>query len=153
VQDYTDQPEKIAGYLLTSTLVAFGLGRFLSAWIMRFYDPNKLMRLFSLVNIALVSVGITFPGWTGMLALLLTSFFMSLMYPTIFATSIKGLGTDTKVGSSVLVMAIIGGAIYTPAMGYLAESFQSMAIAMAMPLLAYIYILYFSNYCVDKSRG
>lgn len=151
VQDYTDQPEKIAGYLLTSTLVAFGLGRFLSAWIMHYYDPNKLMRLFSLTNIALVSIGIAFPGWAGMLALLLTSFFMSLMYPTIFATSIKDLGSDTKIGSSVLVMAIIGGALCTPAMGFLAERFNSMAIAMTVPLLAYVYILYFSDYCVNKS--
>ena len=82
-----------------------------------------------------------------MIALLLTSFFMSLMYPTIFATSIKGLGPNTKIGGSVLVMAIIGGALCTPAMGYIAEMTQSIAIAMIVPLLAYLYILYFSNYC------
>jgi MFS transporter, FHS family, L-fucose permease len=147
VQDYTDQTEKVAGYLLTATLVAFGLGRFLSAWIMRFIHPNKLMGIFSAVNVALVAIGILFPGWGGMVALLLTSFFMSLMYPTIFATSIKGLGPNTKIGGSVLVMAIIGGALCTPAMGYIAEITESMAIAMVVPLIAYLYILHFSSYC------
>jgi MFS transporter, FHS family, L-fucose permease len=147
VQDYTDQTEKVAGYLLTATLVAFGVGRFLSAWIMRFIHPNKLMGLFSAINVALVTIGIMLPGWGGMLALLLTSFFMSLMYPTIFATSIKGLGPNTKIGGSVLVMAIIGGALCTPAMGYIAEITESMAIAMFVPLFAYMYILYFSIYC------
>jgi FHS family L-fucose permease-like MFS transporter len=147
VQDYTDQTEKVAGYLLTATLVAFGVGRFLSAWIMRFIPPNKLMGLFSAINVALVTIGIMLPGWGGMLALLLTSFFMSLMYPTIFATSIKGLGPNTKIGGSVLVMAIIGGALCTPAMGYIAEITKSMAIAMFVPLFAYLYILYFSIYC------
>jgi len=148
VQDYTDQPERIAGYLLTTTLIAFGVGRFLSAWMMRFYNPSRLMGLFSAVNVILVTIGIIFPGWSGMVALLLTSFFMSLMYPTIFATSIKGLGEDTKIGGSVLVMAIIGGALCTPAMGYIAEIFESMAIAMTIPLLAYLYILHFSYSCL-----
>ncbi len=151
VQDYTDQPERIAGYLLTTTLIAFGVGRFLSAWIMRFYNPNRLMGLFSAVNILLVSVGVIYPGWYGMVALLLTSFFMSLMYPTIFATSIKGLGADTKIGGSVLVMAIIGGALCTPAMGYIAEISESMAIAMIIPLVAYLYIFYFA-YSYSKSN-
>lgn len=152
VQDYTNQSEKVAGYLLTTTLIAFGLGRFLSAWIMRFILPRKLLGLFSAINVALVTIGIIFPGWGGMLALLLTSFFMSLMYPTIFATSIKGLGTNTKIGGSVLVMAIIGGALCTPAMGYIAELTESMAIAMIVPLLAYLYIVYFSNYCSQTDK-
>jgi MFS transporter, FHS family, L-fucose permease len=148
VQDYTEQPEKVAGYLLTTTLVAFGVGRFLSAWLMRYFHPNKLMGLFSAVNVILVTIGITLPGWIGMWALLLTSFFMSLMYPTIFATTIKGLGPDTKIGGSVLVMAIIGGALCTPLMGYISEVADSMAIAMLVPLAAYLYIFYFSAVCV-----
>ena len=62
VQDYTNQPEKVAGYLLTTTLVAFGVGRFLSAWIMRFILPNKLMGLFGAINVVLVTIAIIFPG-------------------------------------------------------------------------------------------
>lgn len=144
VQDYTGEAEKMAGYLLTGTLVAFGVGRFSATWIMRFVTPATLMGWYSLVNVVLVAVSIIVPGWLGMWALFFTSFFMSLMYPTIFAISIKGLGSNTKIGCSVLVMAIIGGAILTPVMGYIAQETGSMALAMIVPLLAYIYICYYS---------
>jgi FHS family L-fucose permease-like MFS transporter len=146
VQDYTGQPEKIAGYFLTGTLVAFGIGRFSATWFMRYIPPNKLMGFYSIINFILVGFSIIIPGWIGMWAIFLTSFFMSLMYPTIFAISIKDLGKNTKIGGSVLVMAIIGGAVCTPLMGYIAEKTNSMAIAMTIPLAAYLYVAYYSYY-------
>ena len=144
VQDYTGQPEKVAGYFLTGTLVAFGIGRFSATLLMQYILPNRLMALYSLVNVILIGIGVLIPGWIGLWAIFLTSFFMSLMYPTIFASSIKGLGKHTKIGGSVLVMAIVGGALCTPLMGYIAETTKSMASAMLVPMVAYIYILYFS---------
>jgi FHS family L-fucose permease-like MFS transporter len=144
VQDYTSQPEKIAGYFLTGTLVAFGVGRFSATWFMHYIRPNVLLGIYSITNVLLASVSIIFPGWLGMWAIFLTSFFMSLMYPTIFATSIKGLGENTKIGGSILVMAIIGGSLFTPLMGYIAEKSGSMALAMLVPLVAYVYICYYS---------
>ena len=144
VQEYTGEAEKMAGYLLTGTLIAFGVGRFSATWIMRVVTPAKLMGIYSIVNVILVAVSIITPGWIGMWMLFFTSFFMSLMYPTIFAMSIKGLGPNTKIGGSVLVMAIIGGAILTPVMGLIAQETNSMAMAMIIPLLAYVYILYYS---------
>ena len=144
VQDYTNQPEKIAGYFLTGTLVAFGLGRFSATWLMHHIQPNRLMGWYSVINIILVGFSILVPGWIGMWAIFFTSFFMSLMYPTIFATSIKGLGKNTKIGGSILVMAIVGGALCTPLMGYISEITSSMALAMTVPLMAYIYIGYYS---------
>jgi len=144
VQDYTGQPEKIAGYFLTGTLVAFGLGRFSATWFMRYIQPSRLMGLYSVINVILVGFSVLIPGWLGMWAIFFTSFFMSLMYPTIFATSIKGLGENTKIGGSILVMAIIGGSFCTPLMGYIAEITTNMAIAMMVPLVAYVYISYYS---------
>jgi FHS family L-fucose permease-like MFS transporter len=140
VQEYAQQPEKVAGYFLTGTLAAFGVGRFASAYLMRFILPSRLMGMYALLNIGLVSVGVFFPGWTGIWSVFLTSFFMSLMFPTIFALGLKGLGPDTKIGGSFLVMAIIGGAVLTPIMGLIAEKFQSLALAYSVPLVAYIYI-------------
>ena len=144
VQDYTGQPEKIAGYFLIGTLFAFGIGRFSAAYLMRFLKPGFLMGIYSLVNIFLVAISVVFPGWAGLWAVFLTSFFMSLMFPTIFALSIRGLGQDTKMGSSLVVMAIIGGAVFTPIMGYIA--IKSMALAMIVPLVCYLYIAYFAFY-------
>jgi MFS transporter, FHS family, L-fucose permease len=144
VQEYAHQPEKIAGYFLTGTLVAFGVGRFASAYLMRFVSPGKLMGSFALANICLAAAGVLRPGWTGTWCLFLTSFFMSLMFPTIFALGLKGLGENTKLGGSLLVMAIVGGAVLTPLMGLLSEKFQSLAMAYAIPLFAYLYICCYS---------
>src|SRR6201984_342037 len=144
VQEYTHQPEKVAGYFLTGTLVAFGVGRFVSAYSMRFIAPNKLMGVYAVVNVILASQGVLNPGWIGLWAIFLTSLFMSLMFPTIFALGLKGLGPNTKIGGSMIVMAIIGGAVLTPAMGWISEEFHSVALAYAVPLLAYVIIAVYS---------
>jgi FHS family L-fucose permease-like MFS transporter len=140
VQEYTHQPEKTAGYLLTGTLIAFGVGRFTSAYLMRFIAPYKLLGAFAVANVALVAFGVLRPGWTGLWAILLTSFFMSLMFPTIFALGLKGLGPNTKIGGSLIVMAIVGGAVIPPLMGKIADASHSMAPAYVIPLLAYLFI-------------
>ena len=146
IQDYTHRPEKVAGLFLTGTLVAFGIGRFTATYLMKFIQPNRLMGIFGIINIALVSVGISFPGRVGVWAVFITSFFMSLMFPTIFALGIKGLGPNTKLGGSVIIMAIIGGAVAPPAMGLIYQFTHSMATAMAVPLLCYVFITYYSFY-------
>ncbi|GAB2979415.1 L-fucose:H+ symporter permease [Mucilaginibacter puniceus] len=144
VQDFTGQPEKVAGYFLTGTLVAFGVGRFSATYIMKFVDPSKLMGLYGVINIVLVGIAILFPGIIGVWAIFFTSFFMSLMYPTNFALSIRELGQNAKMGGSIMVMAIVGGAVLPPLMGYIAEASHSMAIAMVIPLVGYLYITYYA---------
>jgi FHS family L-fucose permease-like MFS transporter len=144
VQDYTGQPEKIAGYFLTGTLVAFGVGRFSATYIMRYVSPAKLMGIYGVINIALVAFAILMPGFIGVWAIFFTSFFMSLMYPTNFALSIRNLGNNAKIGGSIMVMAIVGGAFFPPVMGLIAESTKSMAIAMVIPLICYLYIAYYA---------
>lgn len=144
VQDYTHRPEKIAGYFLTGTLVAFGVGRFFSAYLMKFVSPARLMGIYGATNVLLVAIGVTFPGWTGLWSIFLTSFFMSLMFPTIFALGLKGLGENTKIAGSLLVMAIIGGAVFTPLMGLISQRFHSLALAYTIPLFAYLFIACYS---------
>ena len=144
VQEYTHQSEKVAGYFLTGTLAAFGIGRFASAWLMRFISPSKLMGAYSIVNIILVGVAVLTPGWLGLWCVFLTSSFMSLMFPTIFALGLKGLGPNTKLGGSLLVMAIVGGAVLTPIMGFISVKTQSLALAYTVPLLAYVIIALYS---------
>jgi FHS family L-fucose permease-like MFS transporter len=138
VQDYTHLPEKTAGYLLTGTLVGFGVGRFASSHWMKLMHPGTLMGMFAVINIGLVILGIIAPGWLGVSAIILTSFFMSLMFPTIFALGLRDLGQNTKAGASLIVMAIIGGAVFTPVMGLLFQTTQSMADSMFVPLGCYL---------------
>ncbi len=152
IQDYTHQPEKAAGLFLTATLVAFGVGRFSSTYFMKFVPANQLMGSYCIVNVFLVAIGIVFPGWIGLWALLFTSFFMSLMFPTIFALGLRDLGPNTKTGGSLLVMAVIGGAVATPLMGLLFEWHRSMAETMFVPLGCYLFIGYFSLVTAREQR-
>ena len=144
VQEYAHKPEKTAGYFLIGTLAAFGVGRFVSAYLMRFISPSRLMGFYALANMALVSIGVLRPGWVGIWCVFLTSFFMSLMFPTIFALGLKGLGPNTKLGGSFLVLAIVGGAVLTPIMGMISDKLHSYALAYSVPFLAYIYISLYS---------
>jgi FHS family L-fucose permease-like MFS transporter len=152
VQDSVHRPEKVAGYFLTGTLAAFGIGRFASAYMMRFVAPNKLMGVYSVINIVLVAIGVWLPGWIGLWSVFLTSFFMSLMFPTIFALGLKGLGPNTKIGGSLLVMAIVGGAVLTPIMGLISERSGSIALAYTIPLAAYFVVAFYS-FVGSKQRG
>ena len=110
------------------------------------------MGAYSLANIVLVSLGVLFPGWFGLWCVFLTSFFMSLMFPTIFALGLKGLGPNTKIGGSLLVMAIVGGAVLTPMMGLISEAAHSIAWAYVVPLVAYVFIALYSFFG-SKSRA
>jgi len=152
VQEFTHQPEKVAGYFLTGTLAAFGVGRFSSAWLMRFVAPTMLLGSYAILNVALVAFAILHPGWAGLWALFATSFFMSLMFPTIFALGLKGLGPNTKIGGSLIVMAIVGGAVLTPLMGLIAEARHSIAPAYGVPLIAYVVIAAYA-FAGAKARG
>jgi MFS transporter, FHS family, L-fucose permease len=140
VQEFTHQPEKIAGYFLTGTLGAFLVGRFSSAYLMRFVAPHKLLGAYAMMNVALVGFAVAYPGWAGLWAVFLTSFFMSLMFPTIFALGLKGLGPNTKIGGSLIVMAIVGGGLIPPMMGKIADIRHSIAPAYLVPLIAYVLV-------------
>jgi len=137
-QDYTGIAEKSAGYFLTGTLVAFLIGRFSATLIMKYIKPGKLMGIYAIMNVLLVGLAVMHPGWIGVWSIFLSSFFMSLMFPTIFALGIKGLGANTKIAGSIIVMAIIGGGVFTPLMGLVAE--KSMALAMLIPMGCYCFI-------------
>jgi FHS family L-fucose permease-like MFS transporter len=151
VQDYTHQPEKRAGLLLTGTLIAFAVGRFSAAWLLKSLDAAKLMTIYAVINSLLLAVAVIRPGWAGMWAVFLTSFFMSIMFPTIFALGLEGLGPLVKLGGSLLVMAIVGGATLTPMMGWISQHSGGIAHAYAVPLFSYVVIALFSWYHMRRS--
>lgn len=134
---YTTQTEKACGYFLTASLVALALGRIVSTWLMRFVAATTLLRLYALINIALVLFAVFRPGMAGGMALLVTSFFMSIMFPTIFALGVKDLGPDTKMGGSLIVTTIIAGAIFPVLLGVVARSTGSLALGYLLPAVGY----------------
>ncbi len=137
---YTTLGDRSAGYWLTGTLVALGLGRVVSTPLMRYINPAKMIGFYALANVILLVVGIERPGFTGGIAIVVTSFFMSVMYPTIFALGVKGLGADTKIGGSLLVMSIAGGAVFPPLVGLVAHQSGSLALGFVVPATAFIVI-------------
>jgi len=152
LKDYMQKSEKDAGAMLFISLLSFGIGRFVSTALMKRFEPKKLMGAYSIANVALCAAAILMPGFIGGWALVATSFFMSLMFPTIFALGVKGLGPNTKLGGSMIIMAIIGGAVWTPIMGLISDKTHSMALAISIPLISYLFIIYYS-YLGSKPSG
>jgi FHS family L-fucose permease-like MFS transporter len=136
VESATGVGDKAAGYMLTGTLAAFAVGRFSSAWLMKHVEARTLLGVYSVVNVALGLVAVARPGWVGAMCLLTTSLFMSIMFPTIFALGLKGMGEKTKTAGSLLVMAILGGAALTKVMGMLADS-SGIQIAYLVPVACF----------------
>jgi FHS family L-fucose permease-like MFS transporter len=152
VQEYTHQPEKHAGLFLTGTLVAFAVGRFSAPLLMKHIAAARLMLLYAVANALLLIYAVLQPGWTGMWAVFLTSFFMSIMFPTIFALGLEGLGPLVKLGGSWLVMAIVGGAVLTPMMGWISQH-GGIARAYSVPLLSYVMIAWFGWYHMRRNMA
>ncbi len=139
-------PEKVAANFLTAGLVLFMLGRFAGAALMRYVAPARLLATYALINAALCTVAVGLPGPVGLYALVAASFFMSIMFPTIFALGLDGLDDEKrKLGSSLLVMSIIGGAILTAVMGATSDAF-GIHWAMAVPLFSFAIVLVFARH-------
>jgi FHS family L-fucose permease-like MFS transporter len=133
---------RAADFLIVS-LVLFMLGRFAGAALMRRVAPAFLLGAFAAVNALLTAIAIAMPGYVGLYALIASSFFMSVMFPTIFALGVSGLGEVRKLASSVLVMAIVGGALLTPVMGAL-SGLAGINWSMAVPLVCFAVVLGFA---------
>ena len=142
-QTYTGLAERSAGLWLTAALGALTLGRFISAALLRFVSASLLLGIFAAINAIIVTFTALHPGWLGLGCLVVVSFFMSMMFPTIFALGIKGLGTRTKTGGSLLVMSIIGGAAITPIMGKTAD-LAGVAMAYLVPAGCFVCIVLYA---------
>ncbi|WP_374165762.1 L-fucose:H+ symporter permease [Arcticibacter sp. MXS-1] len=139
-----DISEKDAAFIWGSVaMVGFMLGRFVGTFLMRYIKPGRLLSIYAAVSIVLLIVSVSIKGPAAVYALAATPFFMSIMFPTIFALGIKGLGEETKIASSFLVMAIIGGAIAPVAMGFISDRTGSIQTAYVVPLFCFLIILYF----------
>jgi FHS family L-fucose permease-like MFS transporter len=134
---------RVAALYLLGHQIGFMLGRFSGSAIMKRVAPSRLLSIFTLGCLVCVSVALIGAGIVPVWAVVFIGFFHSIMYPTIFALSIKNLGPLTKRGSSLLVMAIIGGAIFPAIMGRISDA-SNIQVAFVVPLVCYVYILYFA---------
>jgi len=136
-------PEKQAANYLKLHLLGFMIGRFAGSAIMKRIAPSRLLSLFGMSSLICLSIVLLGTGAAPMWALVLLGFFHSIMFPTIFALSLKHLGPHTKLGSSLLVMSIIGGAVFPAIMGYISD-ISSIRFAFWVPFFCHLYVLYFA---------
>jgi FHS family L-fucose permease-like MFS transporter len=137
-------PEKTAGDMLGWAMVGFMAGRFLGTFLMRYIRPAKLLSLYAIINIGLLLVVLSAHGRVAVYALMAIPFFLSIMFPTIFALGIKDLGEETKLASSLLVMSIIGGAFVPVMMGIISDhTGGNIQIAYVVPVVSMLFILWF----------
>jgi len=135
--------DKDASFYLWCHLTGFMIGRFAGSFLMKYVPAPRLLSLFAGFAFVCACLAMFASGTVPVWGLVLIGFFHSIMFPTIFALGIKGLGAYTKLGSSLLVMAIIGGAVFPALMGYVSD-LTNIRIAFGLPLLCYLYIWYYA---------
>jgi len=137
-------PEQAASLILAfGGMGLFWIGRLSGSYFLRYANPRKLLLTYASVNTCLMLPVVLGLGIASVIALFSCYFFMSIMFPTIFALGIRNLGTLTKKASSFLVMAVAGGAFCPPIMGAIADNTGSMAIGFLIPLFCFAFIAWF----------
>ncbi len=142
-----------AAWLLTLSLAIFMIGRFAGAALLARIDGARLMQLFAAANMLLSLLAAAIGGVAGLAALVISSFFMSIMYPTIFVIALRDLGPLTKAGASLIVMAIIGGAVLTMAMGLLSDLAGTIQAAMLVPAFAFAVVALYARRTLKEASS
>ena len=145
--------EKEASFFLFIALMGFMIGRFAGTALIRFFSAAKLLAIYSIINMLLLVLAVSLSGRLPVYALMGVEFFMSIMFPTIFSLSIRGLGSKTKEGSSLLIMAIVGGAVFPVIMGRVSDA-TNIQVAYLVPAACFIIVLLFAlkNINVEKLK-
>jgi fucose permease len=136
--DASVTPAKAAAMLGGIGFVLFTVGRMCGSAVISQCKPHLVLAAYAAINVVLTAVCMG-GGKMGLFALFGTFFFMSVMFPTIFALGIRGLGDHTKLGASLIVMSIVGGAIAPPFMGHIADT-HSMRVGFVVPLICFVFI-------------
>ncbi|CAA9537651.1 MAG: Fucose permease [uncultured Segetibacter sp.] len=135
--------EKQAAMFLSAALLGFMAGRFIGTFLMKYIAPAKLLAAYSIINMGLLALAVFTHGKVSVYALVGVEFFMSIMFPTIFSLSIHGLGAKTKEGSSLVIMAIAGGALFPVIMGKLSDA-TNIQTSYIVPAVCFIAVFYFA---------
>lgn len=149
--NYVTEMDPGISNLRASRILAFGgmalfmIGRLSGSFTMKWLAPGRLLTWYSLLSAVCMALVVASVGTLSLYALYLSFFFMSIMFPTIFALGLEGMGVYTKKASSYIVMGVAGSAFSPMLMGYIGE--ENMALGFIVPLIAFLYILYFAIKC------
>ena len=133
MQELGKNEEDASVYYLAS-IILFSASRFVFTALMKYITPRKLLLFSALLGVVCTFVVIYAQGMVGVIALILASGCMSLMFPTIYGLGMAKLGNDSKIGGSGLIMAILGGAVLTSVQGFISDATNSINLSFYMPL-------------------
>ncbi|MDR2947813.1 MAG: L-fucose:H+ symporter permease [Prevotella sp.] len=139
--DSTITPVKASQFLAFGGMLLFMIGRLSGSFFMGRFKPNKLLTLYALVCAISMALVILELGKVSLYALYISFFFMSIMFPTIYALGLANMGEHTKKAASYLTMAVAGGAFTPMIMGLLGE--QNMALGFTIPLVCFLFVLFY----------
>ena len=151
MQELGTNEQQSSSYYIAA-LILFTLLRFVFTGLMKFFSPGKLLTVSASMAIFLTLLAIAGSGHFGVYALVAISGCMSLMFPTIYGISLQGLGQDTKIGASGLIMAILGGAVLTAIQGQVSDLSGSIKIAFVVPLVCFIVIAFYGALNIKNGR-
>lgn len=134
----TNEEQSSSYYILA--LIVFTILRFVFTGLMKFFSPGKLLTISAGVAVLCTFFVITTSGYFAVYSLVAISACMSLMFPTIYGISLQGLGDDTKIGGSGLIMAILGGAVLTAIQGQVSDITGDIKMAFVVPLVCFVLI-------------
>jgi FHS family L-fucose permease-like MFS transporter len=134
--------DKGAANLASVGFFCFLVGRFTGAGLLKKFSAHKVLGLYGVVNVIACFLIFLKLGWLSVICVFLSYFFMSIMFPTIFALGIHGLGARAKKASAYIVMAIMGGAILPKLMGYVADKYD-MSRGFIVPMFCFAFVAFY----------
>ena len=146
-------------YLIS--IIGFCSSRFVYTWLMKYIAPQRLLVIGSMLSAVCALTVMLTCGWTAVVALVLISVFMSLMFPTIYGIALGSLTKadetnvaegDIKIGASGLIMSILGGALLTPLQGMVSDATGSINVSYLVPLGCFVVVLLYALYVINMSR-
>jgi len=137
-------PDATAAYVISFAFILYAIGRFSGAAIARAIKPNLMLAIYGIANCIIVLVAMADIKMISWMFLPFSFLFMSIMFPFVFAMSIRNLGEQTKIAASFHVMAVgLAGSISAVAMGWLWDSYHSVALSFALPLIGFVAITFY----------
>jgi FHS family L-fucose permease-like MFS transporter len=141
-----------ADYLGWGCGMAFMIGRFAGTGLMRIVPPARLLLMYALACTALAAVAMLTQGLASIAAVIGIAFFMSIMFPTIFSLGIQDAGRHTEMGSSLIIMSIVGGALLPLLFGIVSDLTHNVQFGYAVPLMCFLVIAWFARTALQESR-
>lgn len=148
--------EAQAATLYLISIIGFCASRFVYTWLMKYVAPVRLLVAGSVLSAVCALIVVMAGGWVAVIALVLISAFMSLMFPTIYGIALGSLNEndnekgDVKIGASGLIMAILGGALITPLQGMVSDATGSINVSYLVPCGCFVVVMMYAIMCLRK---